>query len=85
MKFMKRNEEIEYKINMFIRIIYVLAFNVYSWYWLYKIIYVNISTWVDYLIWFFVVAGVHFFVIDYSKFWSKNVKKMPDLFNSKIQ
>ena len=82
---MDQKERIKYKVNMLFRIIYVLSFNIYSWYWLYKIAYVNVSTWEDWVNWFFVTCGVHFFVIDYSKFWSKNVKSMSDIFNPDIQ
>jgi hypothetical protein len=82
---MNRQERINYKVNMLFRVIYVLAFNVYSWYWLYKIIWVNQSTWEDWVNWFFVTCGVHFFVIDYSKFWSKNVKSISDIFNPNIE
>lgn len=82
---MNHKERINYKVNMLLRVIYVLAFNVYSWYWLYKIIWVNQSTWEDWANWFFVTSGVHFFVIDYSKFWSKNVKSISDIFNPDIE
>jgi len=82
---MNHKERINYKINMLFRVIYVLAFNVYSWYWLYKIIWVNQSTWEDWVNWFFVTCGVHFFVIDYSKFWSKNVKSISDIFNPDVE
>lgn len=82
---MNHKERINYKVNMLFRVIYVLAFNVYSWYWLYKIIWVNQSTWEDWANWFFVTCGVHIFVIDYSKFWSKNVKSISDIFNPDIQ
>lgn len=82
---MNRKERINYKLNMLFRVIYVLAFNLYSWYWLYKIIWVNKSTWEDWLNWFFVTCGVHFFVIDYSKFWSKNVKSLSDIFNPDVK
>jgi hypothetical protein len=82
---MNHQERINYKVNMLFRVIYVLAFNVYSWYWLYKIIWVNQSTWEDWVNWFFVTCGVHFFVIDYSKFWSKNVKSISDIFNPNIE
>mgnify|MGYP000984760383 CR=1 FL=1 len=81
---MKRNSSIEYKLNMGLRVIYILAFNIYSWYWLYKITFINESTWEDYLNWFFVVAGMHFFVIDTSKFSSKYVRSITDIFNPKI-
>lgn len=82
---MNTQERINYKVNMLFRIIYILAFNVYSWYWLYKIIWINQSTWEDWVNWFFVTCGVHFFVIDYSKFWSKNVKSIADIFNPDIE
>jgi hypothetical protein len=79
------NKEIEYKINMVFRIIYILLFNVYSWYWLYKIVFINNSNWEDWINWFFVTCGVHFFVIDYSKFWSRDVKSIKDVFDPKIK
>lgn len=82
---MNHKERINYKVNMLFRVIYVLAFNLYSWYWLYKIIWVNQSTWEDWTNWFFVTCGVHFFVIDYSKFWSKNVKSISDIFNPDVE
>lgn len=81
---MTREQVIRYKLNMIFRIFYILAFNAYSWYWLYKIIWMNQSSWEDYANWFFVTCGVHFFVIDYSKFWSKNVKKLSDVFDPEI-
>ena len=82
---MNHQEKINYKINMLFRVTYVLTFNAYTWYWLYKIIWINPSTWEDWANWFFVTCGVHFFVIDYSKFWSKNVKSISDIFNPDIQ
>lgn len=78
-------ERINYKVNMLVRIVYIIAFNAYSWYWLYKIIWVNQSTWEDWANWFFVTCGAHFFVIDYSKFRSKNVKTIADIFNPDIE
>ncbi len=82
---MNHKERINYKANMLFRVIYVLAFNIYSWYWLYKIIWVNQSTWEDWANWFFVTCGVYFFVIDYSKFWSKNIKSISDIFNPDVE
>ena len=82
---MTKNEIGQFKANMFFRILYVLTFNLYSWYLIYNKIWVNDSNWEDYLNWFFVVCGVHFFVIDYSKFWSKNVKSIKDVFNPEIK
>lgn len=82
---MKKHERTEYKINEILRIIYILSFNIYSWYWLYKIIFINKSNWEDYLNWFFVVVGVHFFAKDHKKFWSKDVKKISDIINPDIK
>lgn len=83
---MNNNERINYKVRMFFRIFYVLAFNVYSWYWLYKMIWINQSnTWEDWVNYFFVTLGMHFFVIDYKKFWSSDVKSIKDLFNPDVQ
>jgi len=56
------------KINAWIvkwlKRIYVLAFNIYSWVWLYRLIFVNDSCFEDYLLWFFTTAGMYFFVLD---------------------
>lgn len=82
---MNELERIKYKINMLFRIIYILIFNVYSWYWLYKLIWLNPSTWEDWANWFFVTCGVNFFVIDYSKFRSKNIKSISDILNPDIE
>ncbi len=48
----------------FIRRIYVVAFNIYAWYWLYRLIFIKQSTFEDYLLWFFATAGMYFFVLD---------------------
>lgn len=82
---MEKKEMIKYKITMGLRIIYILLFNLYSWYWLYKIAFLNDSNWEDWINWFFVTCGVHFFVIDYSKFWSEDVKSIKDIFNPEIK
>jgi hypothetical protein len=61
-------KSIKAKLNLLIKRIYVVSFNVYSFYWLYKLIYIHSNTtWEDYLLYFFTVAGMHFFVLDGSK------------------
>jgi len=81
---MSTKQIVEYKLTQGLRVIYIISFNVYSWYWLYKL-WNNESSWEEWANWFFVTCGVHFFVIDYSKFWSKNVTKVADVFNPEIE
>jgi hypothetical protein len=54
------------KIVKFILKFYVAAYNIYGWYWLYKII-VDPKLqwdWENYAIWFFAMAGQMFFILD---------------------
>ena len=48
----------------FTRKLYVAAYNIYGWYWLYKLIFVLDSDWESYLIWFFAMSGQLFFTLD---------------------
>jgi len=43
---------------------YVAAYNIYGWYWIYKLIFVLNSGWEGYAIWFFAMAGQLFFILD---------------------
>lgn len=53
------------KVNLWIKRTYVLAFNIYAWYWLYRQIFIRHSSdFEDYLLWFFTTAGMHFFILD---------------------
>lgn len=45
--------------------LYVVTFNFYAWYWLYRQIFIRQSTnFEDYLLWFFTTAGMYFFVLE---------------------
>lgn len=44
--------------------LYVAAYNIYGWYWLYKLIFVVNSDWEGYAIWFFAMTGQLFFILD---------------------
>jgi len=44
--------------------IYVIAFNLYAWFWLYRLIFIRESGFEDYLLWFFATTGMYFFVLD---------------------
>lgn len=58
-------ENIRYKINLWVKRIYVIVFNLYSWFWLYRLIFICKSTNLeDYFLWVLAVAGMHFFVLD---------------------
>jgi hypothetical protein len=61
------------KVDLWGKRIYVCAFNIYIWYWLYREIFVRYSTdWENYLLWFFTMAGMYYFVLDSSKLFFKN-------------
>ncbi|HEY1038955.1 MAG TPA: hypothetical protein VGF30_06090 [Bacteroidia bacterium] len=52
-------------IILWFKRIYVVAFNIYAWYWLYRQIFVRHSDdFEEYLLWFFTTAGMHYFVLD---------------------
>ena len=58
-------EKIKAKLNLFVKRIYIIAFNIYSWYWLYREIKeTGLSEFEPYLLWFFATAGMHFFVLE---------------------
>lgn len=59
------------KINTNARRIYIIFFNAYAWFWLYKIIFIKKLTlnknWEDYLLWFFATIGMYFFFLDHKE------------------
>lgn len=58
-----------------IRQVYVVAFNIYAWVWLYRLIFIkDNTTFEDFLLWFFACVGMWFFVLDGSD------KKLRDLY-----
>lgn len=57
--------QVKHKIDLWFKRLYVFAFNIYAWYWLYRQIFIRCSTdFEEYLLWFFVTAGMYYFVID---------------------
>jgi hypothetical protein len=61
-----------------VRQVYIAAFNIYAWVWLYRLIFVNDnSSFEEYLMWFFACVGMWFFVLDGSD------KKLRDLYQWK--
>lgn len=69
-----------------IRIVCVIAFNVYAWYWLIKIIWFIPFDWENLLSWVMACCGMWFFVIDtqdlrFKKEMNKS-KSYPELLKS---
>ena len=72
--------KIKKRIIFWTRRVYVIAFNIYAWYWLYKLIFITNSTnFEDYLIWFFTTVGVYFFVFDGNDRFLKEINKVDDI------
>jgi hypothetical protein len=67
-------ERIRPTIDKWVKRIYVLAFNVYAWFWLYRQIFVRHSVeFEEYLLWFFTTVGMYYFVLDTKdKFFFEN-------------
>ena len=58
------------------RRIYVIAFNIYAWFWIIRLIFIHHSTnFEDYLLWFFATAGMYFFVLDGEDNLLKNLNR----------
>lgn len=57
------------KMMNFIRKFYILAYNIYGWYWLYKIIAdpKDQYNWEAYALWFFAMTAQLFFIMDVRK------------------
>jgi hypothetical protein len=63
--FYKEQERIKPKVILWFKRIYVVAFNIYAWFWLIREIFVRSSTEFEpYLLWFFTTAGMYYFVLD---------------------
>lgn len=64
-EFRRQQKTLKPKIILWFKRVYVVAFNVYAWFWLYRQIFVRHSTdFEDYLLWFLTTAGMYYFVLD---------------------
>jgi len=61
---MKLDKKVNDWLVKWVKRIYVIAFNIYVWIWLYRLIFIRESCFEDYLLWFFATAGMYFFVLD---------------------
>ncbi len=65
--FKETNNKTKSFVIMLIKRLYVIAFNIYAWYWLYREIFIRESTnYEEYLLWFLTTAGMYFFVLENS-------------------
>lgn len=58
-----RKERIRRRVVSAIRKLYVASYNIYGFYWLYKIIWVLEFNWENLLLWFFAMGGLYFFIL----------------------
>ena len=54
-------KRIEGKLYLWLDRLYIVAFNVYSFYWLYKIVFLPEYGWEEFLLWFFACVAVNRF------------------------
>lgn len=69
-------KQVEVIVVLWFKRLYVLAFNIYAWYWLYREIFIRNSTdFESYLLWAFTTTGMYFFVLDNNDVFIKKQKK----------
>ncbi len=76
------NTKIKNKVIKSTRRIYAIAFNIYAWFWLFRLIFIRHSTdFEDYLLWFFATAGMYFFVLDGKDIFLKEINQVKEIEN----
>jgi hypothetical protein len=61
-------DKMKLKVILIFKRIYVVAFNFYAWFWLYRLIFIKQSTsFEDYLIWFFATFGMYIFILEHKE------------------
>ena len=57
-------------VNSWFKRLYVVAFNVYAWFWIVReILWLHGTDWESYVLWFFTTAGIYYFVFDSKDIW----------------
>ncbi len=75
-EFKQKQEIIKPKIDLILKRLYVIAFNIYAWFWLFREIFIRQSTnFEDYLLWFFTTVGMYFFVLENNNIFFKFQKQ----------
>jgi hypothetical protein len=74
--FTEEYDKVKPKVILFFKRIYVIAFNLYAWYWLYRQIFIRHSTSIeDYVLWFFTTFGMYVFILEHQEIFIKSKKK----------
>ena len=64
-EFQRQKEIIRPKIILWFKRIYVIAFNIYAFFWFYREVFIRQSSdWEGYLLWIFATAGMLYFSLD---------------------
>ena len=67
------------KVILWFKRAYVISFNIYAWYWLFKLIFILHSTsFEEYLLWFFATTGIYFFVFEGNDIFLKKINKIDE-------
>ena len=75
-EFKIQQKKLKPKVVLLIKRFYVIVFNIYAWFWLYREIFIRESTnFEGYLLWFFTTAGMYYFVLDSNDILLKIPKK----------
>jgi hypothetical protein len=70
-------KRIKAAIDLWVRRIYVIAFNIYAWYWPYRqIFFKHSSDFEEWLLWAFATFGMYYFVLDSKGIFLKNKKSI---------
>lgn len=70
-------DKIKRKVDLWFRRIYVISFNCYAWFWLYRQIFIRHSdSFEDYLLWAFTTFGMYYFVLDGKDITLTGLKKI---------
>ncbi len=73
--FKNEYERVKPKVNLWFKRIYIICFNVYAWFWLYRQIFIRHSNnFEDYLLWGFMTFGMYYFVLDNDDVFFKTKK-----------
>ena len=71
--------KVKNKITLIFKRFYVITFNIYAWFWLYRQIFIRQSTdFESYLLWFFMTFGVYVFVLEHQELFLNPKKKKSD-------
>jgi hypothetical protein len=75
--FLEAYKSVNPKIVLFFKRVYVVTFNVYAWFWLFRQIFFRHSTnYEEYLLWGLMVFGMYMFGLDHQEIYFKKNKKI---------